>query len=52
MADKVVGQIHIDRASVNLEELISRASIQEGAVERERLASGTRALANQVGTAA
>ena len=49
---KLVADQHPAIASVNLEELISRASIQERALERERLASGTRALANQVGTAA
>lgn len=49
---KLVADQHPAIASVNLDELIYRASIQEGALERERLASGTRALANQVGTAA
>jgi len=39
-------------ASVNLDELIYRASIQHDALERERLATGTRALANEVRAAA
>lgn len=33
---------------MNLDELIDRARTQEDALERERLAADTRALANQV----
>ncbi len=49
---KLVADQHPAIASVNLDELIYRASIQEDALERERLASGTRALANQAGATA
>jgi len=49
---KLVADQHPAIASVNLDELIYRASIQEDTLERERLLSGTRALANQVGAAA
>jgi hypothetical protein len=49
---KLVADQHPAIASVNLDELIHRAGIQEDALERERLASGTRALANQVRAAA
>jgi hypothetical protein len=44
---KLVADQHPAIASVNLDELIYRASVQEDALERERLASGTRALANK-----
>ena len=44
---QVAGQ-HPAIASMNLDELIDRARTQEDALERERLAAGTRALANPV----
>jgi hypothetical protein len=49
---KQVADQHPAIASVNLDELIYRASIQHDALERERLATGTRALANEVRAAA
>lgn len=49
---KRVADQHPAIASVNLDELIYRASIQTDALERERLAAGTRALGNQVSAAA
>jgi hypothetical protein len=49
---KRVADQHPAIASVNLDELIYRASMQVDALDRERLASGTRALANQVRAAA
>lgn len=49
---KRVADQHPAIASVNLDELIYRASIQQDALERERLATGTRALANEVRAAA
>lgn len=49
---KRVADQHPAIASVNLDELIYRASLQVDALDRERLASGTRALANQVRDAA
>jgi hypothetical protein len=39
---------HPPLASVNLDELIDRARAQEDALERERLAAGARALADEV----
>ncbi len=47
-----VADQHPAIASVNLDELIYRASLQVDALDRERLASGTRALASQVRAAA
>ena len=44
---KQVADQHPPIASMNLDELIDRARTQEDALERERLAAGTRALANQ-----
>ena len=49
---KRVADQHPAIATVNLDELIYRASVQEDALERERVAAGTRALANQVRAAA
>jgi hypothetical protein len=43
-----VADQHPAIGSLNLDELIDRARTQEDALERERLAAGTRALANQV----
>ncbi len=45
---KQVADQHPPIASMNLDELIDRARTQQDALERERLAAGTRALANQV----
>ena len=45
---KQVADQHPPIASMNLDELIDRARSQEDALERERLAAGTRALANEV----
>lgn len=45
---KEVADQHPPIASMNLDELIDRARTQEDALERERLAAGTRALANEV----
>ncbi len=45
---KRVADQHPAIASVNLDELIYRAGIQVDALERERLAAGTLALANQI----
>ena len=45
---KQVADQHPPIASMNLDELIDRARTQEDALERERLAAGTRALANDV----
>ena len=45
---KQVADQHPPIASMNLDELIDRAHTQQDALERERLAAGTRALANQV----
>ena len=45
---KHVADQHPPIASMNLDELINRARTQEDALERERLAAGTRALANKV----
>ena len=45
---KQVADQHPPIASMNLDELIDRARTQEYALERERLAAGTRALGNQV----
>ena len=45
---KQVADQHPPIASMNLDELIDRARTQEDALERERLAAGTRALANPV----
>ena len=45
---KQVADQHPAIASMNLDELIDRARTQEDALERERLAAGTRALANPV----
>jgi hypothetical protein len=45
---KQVADQHPPIASMNLDELIDRARTQEDALERERLAAGTRALANEV----
>lgn len=45
---KQVADQHPPLASVNLDELIDRARAQEDALERERLAAGARALANEV----
>ena len=49
---KQVADQHPPIASMNLDELIERARTQEDALERQRLAAGTRALANQVRTTA
>jgi hypothetical protein len=43
-----VADQHPAIASLNLDELVNRARAQEDALERERLAAGTRALTNQV----
>jgi hypothetical protein len=45
---KQVADQHPPIASMNLDELIHRAHSQQDALERERLAAGTRALAGQV----
>jgi hypothetical protein len=45
---KQVADQHPPIASMNLDELIDRAHTQQDALERERLAAGTRALASQV----
>ena len=45
---KQVADQHPPIASMNFDELIDRARTQEDALERERLAAGTRALANEV----
>ena len=45
---KQVADQHPPIASMNLDELIDRAHTQQDALERERLAAGTRALSNQV----
>lgn len=45
---KQIGDQHPPIASMNLDGLIERARTQEDALERERLAAATRALANQV----
>jgi hypothetical protein len=45
---KQVADQHPPIASMNLDELIDRAHTQEDALERERLAAATRALANPV----
>ena len=44
---KQIADQHPQIASLNLDELIDRAHAQHDALERERLAAGTRALANQ-----
>ncbi len=44
---KQVADRHPPIASMNFDELIDRAQIQEDALERERLAAGTRALADE-----
>ena len=49
---KQVANQHAPIASMNLDDLIDRAHTQQDALERERLAAGTRALANQVGASA
>jgi hypothetical protein len=49
---KQVADQHPPIASMNLDDLIDRAHTQQDALERERLAAGTRALANQVGASA
>jgi hypothetical protein len=49
---KRVADQHPAIASVNLDELIYQASLQVDALDRERLASGTQALASQVRVAA
>jgi hypothetical protein len=43
-----VADQHPPIASMNLEQLIDRAHTQQDALERERLAAATRALANRV----
>ena len=45
---KQVADQHPPIASMNLDELIDRAHTQHAALERERLAAATRALANEV----
>jgi hypothetical protein len=45
---KRVTDQHPAIASTNFAELIERARTREDALERERLAAGTRALSNQV----
>ena len=45
---KQIADQHPPIASMNLDGLIDRARAQEDALERERLAAGTRALANEV----
>jgi hypothetical protein len=45
---KQIADQHPPIASMNLDGLIDRAHTQEDALEHERLAAGTRALANQV----
>ena len=47
-APKQIADQHPPIASMNLDELIDRARTQEDALERERLAAVTRALANEV----